>query len=181
MHVTFPANPHAWFTEEQYKLYSSSWLFTILLLLPIVYVQIFSSALCSEILFELETKIQIHISTFAVKKHPSVQNSKAAQKKKSKQNLQFLQSYFKNIVGQHACMSTATNSTACVLPHINTCTIEEWCLLLSAPRALLCNRLHPWFEVTLKLLWVRCQETTSGECNRLRTLVCVTVNCKLWK
>jgi hypothetical protein len=61
MHVTFPANPHVWFTEEEYKLYSSSWLFSILLLLPIAYVQIFSSALCSEILFELETKIQIHI------------------------------------------------------------------------------------------------------------------------
>jgi hypothetical protein len=89
MHVTFPANPHAWFTEEQCKLYSSSWLFSILLLLPIVYVQIFSSALCSEILFELETKIQIHISTLPVNKHPSVQNSNAAQKKNPKKSYNF--------------------------------------------------------------------------------------------
>jgi hypothetical protein len=34
-------------------------------------------------------------------------------------------------------------------------------------------------EVTVRLLRIRCQETTSGECNRLRTLVCVTVNCKV--
>jgi hypothetical protein len=28
---------------------------------------------------------------------------------------------------------------------------------------------------------IRCQETASGDCNRLRTLVGVTVNCKVWK
>jgi hypothetical protein len=30
-------------------------------------------------------------------------------------------------------------------------------------------------------LWIRCQETTSGECNRLKTLVCVTMTCKVWE
>jgi hypothetical protein len=34
---------------------------------------------------------------------------------------------------------------------------------------------------SVRLLEIRCQETTSGECNRLRTLVRVTVNCKVWK
>jgi hypothetical protein len=28
---------------------------------------------------------------------------------------------------------------------------------------------------------IRCQETNSGNCNRLRTLVGVTVNCKVWR
>jgi hypothetical protein len=28
---------------------------------------------------------------------------------------------------------------------------------------------------------IRCQETDSGDCNRLRTLASVTENCKVWK
>jgi hypothetical protein len=41
------------------------------------------------------------------------------------------------------------------------------------------------FYVCCVIQWscvkIRCQKTVGGDCNRLRTLVCVTVNCKLWK
>jgi hypothetical protein len=35
--------------------------------------------------------------------------------------------------------------------------------------------------VTVRLLQIRYQESVSGDCNSLRTLVDVTVNCKMWK
>jgi hypothetical protein len=35
-----------------------------------------------------------------------------------------------------------------------------------------------WYNSCVK---IRCQETDNGDCNRLRTLVCVTVKCKMWK
>jgi hypothetical protein len=49
--------------------------------------------------------IQIHINTVPVIKHTSIQNSNAVGKN-SEENLQFLQSYFKNKVAKHVNMFT---------------------------------------------------------------------------
>jgi hypothetical protein len=40
-----------------------------------------------------------------------------------------------------------------------------------------------WFSETViaPVVKIRCQEADSGDCNRLRTLVDVTVNCRVWK
>jgi hypothetical protein len=50
------------------------------------------------------------------------------------------------------------------------------CVCYSTVTFVVCN--------SVRLLWhvkIRCQETDGGDYNRLRTLVGVTLNCKVWR
>jgi hypothetical protein len=51
-----------------------------------------------------------------------------------------------------------------------TCTIVQWYM----------EYVIQW-NCYSSCVKIRCQETDSGDCNIVRTLVCVSVNCKLWK
>jgi hypothetical protein len=53
---------------------------------------------------------------------------------------------------------------------------EEKTTCAVVPRYLECGTQRDFYSSCVK---IRCPETTSGDCNRLRTLVCVTVNCEV--